>query len=324
MSRIVREYESELVSITQLTSAHNSNMAPNVQSKHWCFTLNNYTDADQDRLRRLGEAESTSYLVFGREVGESGTPHLQGFISFSNRVRFNPVRALIGGGAHLETARGTPEEAAAYCKKDDDFSEFGVLPPSQGKRSDIERFKEWVVGFDGRPSERAIACEFPALFLRYRRNLLDLVEHLQPFPVIEAGEAREWQASLEAELAGVADDRKILWVVDPSGGAGKTWFVRKYLTDNPEKAQSLGVGKRDDLAHAIDPLKSVFFVNVPRGSMEFLQYSVLEMIKDRLVFSPKYNSMMKVLSTTAHVVVMCNEHPDETRMSRDRFKYIKL
>ena len=72
------------------------------------------------------------------------------------------------------------------------------------------------------------------------------------------------------------------------------------------------------MAYAVDPDKRVFFINVPRLGMEFLQYSILEQLKDRMVFSTKYTSEMKVLRTNVHVVVFCNEMPDMDKMSADR------
>lgn len=42
------------------------------QSKYWCFTINNWTPDD------VPEFKNMEYLVFGREKGEDGTPHLQG------------------------------------------------------------------------------------------------------------------------------------------------------------------------------------------------------------------------------------------------------
>ena len=45
-------------------------------------------------------------------------------------------------GAHLSVARNATK-AAEYCRKDDDFEEFGALPDKvQGKRSDLDDFKK--------------------------------------------------------------------------------------------------------------------------------------------------------------------------------------
>lgn len=86
----------------------------------------------------------------------------------------------------------------------------------------------------------------------------------------------------------------------------------------------MSVGKRDDMAHAIDETKRVFIIDVPRGSMEYLQYSVLEMLKDKVVFSPKYESRTKIIPHNVHVVVMCNEQPDMNKLTRDRYNIIEI
>lgn len=99
------------------------------QSKRWCFTLNNYS---ADEYAAVCSIEST-YLVVGKETGENGTPHLQGFIVFSSNKRLAAVRRLIPR-AHWEVARGTSEQAAEYCKKDGDFFENGDCPVNGGAR----------------------------------------------------------------------------------------------------------------------------------------------------------------------------------------------
>ena len=53
--------------------------------------------------------------------------------------------------------------------------------------------------------------------------------------------------------------------------------------------------------------------------MEYFNYTVVEQLKDRVVFSPKYDSGTKVLTHNPHIVVFCNEMPDLTKMTFDRF-----
>ena len=38
------------------------------------------------------------------------------------------------------------------------------------------------------------------------------------------------------------------------------------------------------------------------------------------MFSPKYNSRMKILDKVSHVVVLMNEMPDRNKLSADRYK----
>lgn len=100
----------------------------------WCVTINNFTEDDE--INAYGCAVVTKYCIFGRETGESGTPHLQGFIYFDNPQRFDSVRVLFNGRAHIENMKGTPRQASDYCKKDGDFFEEGTCPLTQTEKGD--------------------------------------------------------------------------------------------------------------------------------------------------------------------------------------------
>lgn len=102
------------------------------QGKAWCFTVNNYSSADELALMAL-EGVAT-YMTYGREVGEQGTAHLQGYVRFATNKRFNAVRALLPRGCHVEVAKGNWEQNRTYCQKDEDFEEFGDLPMSQSEK----------------------------------------------------------------------------------------------------------------------------------------------------------------------------------------------
>lgn len=137
----------------------------------WCFTLNNYTHQEEAALEALVESGALTYLVYGREVAPStGTPHLQGYCRLSGgegqRKRRNQVRRLLGGRVYLALLKGTPQQAAAYCKKgsqtkaswkldgvngptyglDADVVEFGVLDPLQrpGRRCDLDEVRMMI------------------------------------------------------------------------------------------------------------------------------------------------------------------------------------
>jgi len=142
-------------------------------------------------------------------------------------------------------------------------------------------------------------------------------------PLVE-GDLLEWQSALEQQLLAPPNDRQVHFLVDPEGGAGKSWFASYWLSKHAEDTQLLSVGKRDDLAHAVDSSKRFFFFDIPRGGMEYFQYSILEQLKNRVVFSPKYESTTKLLVHVPHVVVFCNEEPDTTKLTADRFDTVNF
>lgn len=87
-----------------------------------CFTINNYSPQGIKKLRALTEKASVEYLVWAREVGDKGTPHIQGFVQFNKKVTFTSFNRMLkmkqgGEYARCEQRRGAPEDAAGYCMK---------------------------------------------------------------------------------------------------------------------------------------------------------------------------------------------------------------
>lgn len=99
----------------------------------WCFTLNNPDPAvdSYDALR-----DAAVYLIVANEVGESGTPHHQGYVYFKTRKSLKQLKKFLPR-AHLEIQRGTCDQAIDYCKKDGEFEEFGVAPLSRKRKGEL-------------------------------------------------------------------------------------------------------------------------------------------------------------------------------------------
>jgi len=108
-----------------MTSTHSTRV------RAWCFTCNNYTDEDIDNVKALEH----KYLIVAKETGETGTPHLQGYLELPNGKTLKALKKRLPR-FHLEPRKGTPKQASDYCKKDDDYEELGELS-EQGKRNDI-------------------------------------------------------------------------------------------------------------------------------------------------------------------------------------------
>lgn len=92
-------------------------------SKRWAFTWNNYPD---NWLAPLAPVFQGSQWVAGFEVGESGTPHIQGYVEFPTKVRPIGYRGA-PKGIHWETAKGTRAQNVAYCTKDGDVIKESTL-----------------------------------------------------------------------------------------------------------------------------------------------------------------------------------------------------
>lgn len=299
---------------------------PTYRGRFWVFTLNNWTEHEWDHIVSICP-QYVDYLVIGKEVGDTGTPHLQGFLIWKRDVRMGTIKRVLLQRAHLERARGTSTQAANYCKKDGEFWEHGSLPdPARGRRRDWEHFREFVINHDGgNITDRELFLEFPGIYARHRERIHEFVALIRQPIALQDGELRPgWQTDLWGVLENPPDPRAIHFLVDPVGNTGKSWFCAYALTQRPDDVQVLRVGKRDDLAHSIDPRKNVFLFDVPRNQMEFFQYSILEMIKDRMVYSPKYASTMKIIQRATHVVVFCNEPPLGDTLSEDRYHVMNI
>lgn len=184
------------------------------RSRGWCFMLNNYTQDEIQFLSAFGSNDSLCvYLVFGKEVSESGTSHLQGYVYFKTLKSFKQAKTFLGERSHVEVQRGTSLQASDYCKKDGDFTEFGTCP-SQGKRTDLEAVAKIIV--DG-GSVNDVAMQYPTTFIKYSRGIRELkLEVTRPYT--------------RPDICGV-------WLVGEPG-SGKSHYAQTQYPDSYKKAQN--------------------------------------------------------------------------------------
>lgn len=97
--------------------------------------MNNYLDT------KLVDEMKCKYIIYGKEVGASGTPHLQGVVVFVNAKSEKAVRSLLPG-CHIEVVKDLLA-AIKYCKKDGDITERGIAPLSQKEKGDFEK-ERWL------------------------------------------------------------------------------------------------------------------------------------------------------------------------------------
>jgi len=85
--------------------------------------LNNYESRDEVEVLN----NHSDYHVYGFEVGESGTPHVQGFVCLKKRMRLTGLKKILPR-AHFEVAKGSVTQNVEYCSKELDVIEYGSKP----------------------------------------------------------------------------------------------------------------------------------------------------------------------------------------------------
>lgn len=146
-------------------------MTTNKRSRGWCWTLNNWTAQELDHIEKQALYCEYVYIIWGRERGDRmNTEHLQGYVEFKNPVTLVGAKRRLVDRAHLEMRRGTPEEAAEYCKKGGEWIEYGK-PLSQGKRTDLDAV---AAAIKEGATIREVMMLYPATAIRYHKGMQTL------------------------------------------------------------------------------------------------------------------------------------------------------
>lgn len=172
---------------------------------NFVFTWNNPPDDPP-----IWNEEKMDYLVYQLEVGENGTPHLQGYCELKKRQRFESAKKLIHPTAHLERRRGTAAEARDYCMKDEtrcagpfEFGEF--TDKKAGKRTDILNLYD--AAKQGK-RKADVLDEYPACYMRHYKAFAHIVSIQRP----------------------PRKERQVFLLIGPPG-QGKTHYVRTTYPD---------------------------------------------------------------------------------------------
>lgn len=124
-------------------------------------------------MSMLADLESR-YLLFGKEVGESGTPHLQGYVVFPTpRSLASVIKKL--PGAHVSVAKGDSDQNYSYCTKDGDFVETGERPMSSAAKGQTEKLR-WteIISLAEAGDWETLKRDHPATYV----NQLKALEHV--------------------------------------------------------------------------------------------------------------------------------------------------
>ncbi len=267
------------------------------------------------------------YIIIGKEKGDQGTKHLQGFVHFYDKQRMTSVKKIIGPRAHLEKALGSDEDNRKYCGKEGDiFMEDGEVQQNGAKKKKVTMGVKIRNLVHKLLNEKRVAVledpENVQTYAMYRGTIDKLVrEEALEFEIVmmkdefATVQLREWQVNLIKIIEGPIDNRQVHWYTDATGGKGKT-FMARYLVSQGG-AIRFENGKSADIKFAYGGQRVAIF-DYCRSQSEHINYEVIESIKNGIYLNTKYESEMRIYGIP-HVVVFANRPPDWGKMSIDRW-----
>lgn len=293
-------------------------MASEPRGKNWTFTEYNL-DRNIFDWEQLGVKYAFWQL---EECPRTQRKHYQGYLQCAKLMRFKAVKKLLSDTAHFEVARGTPEENEEYCSKEksklDGPWSFGEVT-KPGQRSDLMRCIEAVK--DGQSVDSLMLNSTTALiYSKGLREVERVSKRMRAIDRFVESELYPWQQQA-LDLLSEQDDRTVLWVYDSVGNTGKTYL--SHHLDFKLNYQSFMGGKYADLAYAIQPDRDGYCIDLARTSEEFCCYQFMESIKNKRVFTTKYESGTKYLQSHK-LIVFSNYLPDTSKLSMDRWKILEL
>ena len=123
-------------------------------AKRWCFTLNNYTDEDVSSIVPILE-QRCDIVCIGKEIGEQGTPHLQGYFELKTKNR--PLSLGLSAKIHFEKCKGNRTANIEYCSKDSELiCSKGCPKPVKVINPDRDWEQEILNEIKNEPNDRTI------------------------------------------------------------------------------------------------------------------------------------------------------------------------
>lgn len=248
------------------------------RARAFSFTLNNYTEDDIKLIATTFNNNECSY-VFQEEKGREGTRHLQGCFRTKNPMDFSTIKSWMPR-AHLEKAKNWRSLVKYCCKQETRIGR--VFHSDDVKVPEI--------------------AEDP--LTREEVKLL------------------AWQEECIEIAKGERDDREIHWWVDRAGGRGKTSMC-KHLVLKHDACYVAGKGENVKYLIAnwiakrgVHP--KLIVINLTRTLENFVNYGVIEEIKDGLFVSSKYKTEAIIMNSPT-ILIFANFSPDMRKMTKDRW-----
>jgi len=248
------------------------------KTRAFCFTINNYEIEDIICVEAL--QYQAQFLVVGKEVGEQGTPHLQGYVYFNSQRHWGAVKKMLPK-AHIEVAKASPTKNKEYCTKGGDILILYGVCPLQGKRTDIEHVREE---------------------LKEGANMRHIVEIAKSTQSVRMAEiylkyhepARDWKPEIK-------------WF-HGSTGSGKSYTARQWLEDDIYTCLETGKWWEGYDGHEN--------VLIDDSRKDFCKFHTLLRILDRYEYKVETKGGSRQL-LAKKIAITCPYHPKEVYNTRE-------
>lgn len=270
----------DTIRYTTDTLCFNSN-TQKTQCRQWLFTLNNYSDKELATIDT--EIQRYSY-IYGFEIGEQNTPHLQGFIKAKNPIKFSTLKKMMPR-AHLEKAVNTTMANVKYCMKDGNFK----------TNIDVSQYETRV--------EKILKAEYNNItWKNWQNNILSLIKSKPDNRKIH------WYYDYTGNI-GKSYLFKYICLTNNNiiiaDGKKDNIFnqINTLLTNNKEP--------------------EIILLDVPRTNEDYFNYGAIEQIKNGCIYSGKYEGGV-CLFKIPHIIIFANFEPDLNKWSEDRYDITHL
>lgn len=279
-------------------------------------------DHEQKWLSLFGDEDLKGWMFQLERCPDTDRLHYQGFFLFENARSFNTVKELVTP-CHVEKMKGRVTQNIIYCGKEDSRVlgpwRAGDLPERAGKRTDLDSFKDAVK--EGATMDElledhsSVVAKHPGFVSLYRSRHAKRQR-------IETDALHPWQQWTIDLLKSEPQERPVFWYYDPIGGHGKTWLSKYLIQEFPGQVFYSNGGKSADILFGYQGEKIVIF-DYTRDYQEFVGYGPMEQLKNGIMYSPKYQSVLKHFDTP-HVIVFANFSPEYNKLSQDRWRVIEF
>lgn len=148
------QQNTDAVILKNRASDLNTDAEQKFRSRNWSFTLNNYTEKHVEKIM----AQNIGKIIVGKETGNSGTKHLQGYLELTNpRTLTGLKKALEINEIHLEPSYKNRHANMNYCLKDNDIlrNDFGLIYTGQDlpKLDDLYDWQKLILSIIDKPPD---------------------------------------------------------------------------------------------------------------------------------------------------------------------------